>query len=373
MLLAALTLALPVASAPPPALPDADMPAPPMILERLGDHRRPVATESEQARRWFDQGLALMNGYNFDGAIASFMEATRHDPDFAMAWWGIAYASGPNQNNPAIIPPKDQWSHAAAKKAFDLRAGESDANRALIEALVARYEYPMPEDLTEQNEAYLAEMRKVAEAFPFDPDIQTWTAEAMITLQPWAYWSLDGQPLDRTPEFRAILEGVMRQDPQHPGANHLYIHAMESSPWPELAEPAADRLIDLIPASGHLVHMPSHIWMQTGRYDDAAECNRRAAALDDQWFEGDPNAGEYRIYMSHNRHFLTWAATMQGRRREAITSAKAIWTEVPPPLMEALAMATDGIASCKWHALVRFGMWEDILAEPGDPEWAKVN
>ncbi len=373
MLIAALALSLPVASATPPALPDASMPAPPMILERLGAHRRPVTTDSEQARRWFDQGLALMNGYNFDGAIASFMEATRHDPDFAMAWWGIGYASGPNQNNPAIVPPKDQWSHAAAKKAFDLRDRETGANRALIEALVSRYEYPMPEDLSEQNEAYLAAMREVAAGFPYDPDVQTWTAEAMITLQPWAYWSPDGEPVERTPEFRAILEGVMRQDPQHPGANHLYIHTMESSPWPELAEPAADRLIDLIPASGHLVHMPSHIWMQTGRYDDAAECNRRAAALDDQWFEGDPNAGEYRIYMSHNRHFLTWAATMQGRRREAISSARAIWTEVPPPLMEALAMATDGIASCKWHALVRFGMWEEILAEPADPEWAKVN
>ncbi len=373
MLLAALVLAAPIGSTAPPALPDAGMPAPPMILERLGAHRRPVATDSEEARRWFDQGLALMNGYNFDGAIASFMEATRHDPDFPMAWWGIAYASGPNQNNPAIVPPKDQWSHAAAKKAFDLRDRERGANRALIEALVSRYEYPMPEDLTRQNEAYLAEMRKVAEAYPFDPDVQTWTAEAMITLQPWAYWSPDGEPLDRTPEFRAILERVMRQDPRHPGANHLYIHAMESSPWPELAEPAADRLIDLIPASGHLVHMPSHIWMQTGRYDDAAECNRRAAALDDQWFEGDPNAGEYRIYMSHNRHFLAWAATMQGRRREAVTAARAIWNEVPAPLMESLAAATDGIASCKWHALVRFGMWEDILAEPVDPDWAKVN
>ncbi len=373
MLIAAIALSLPVTSAAPPSLPDASMPAPPMILERLGAHRRPVTTDSEQARRWFDQGLALMNGYNFDGAIASIMEATRHDPDFAMAWWGIGYASGPNQNNPAIVPPKDQWSHAAATKAFDLRDRETGANRALIEALVSRYEYPMPEDLADQNEAYLAAMREVAAAFPYDPDVQTWTAEAMITLQPWAYWSLDGEPVDRTPEFRAILEGVMRQDPQHPGANHLYIHTMESSPWPQLAEPAADRLIDLIPASGHLVHMPSHIWMQTGRYDDAAECNRRAAALDDQWFEGDPNAGEYRIYMSHNRHFLTWAATMQGRRREAISSARAIWTEVPPPLMEALAMATDGIAACKWHALVRFGMWEDILEEPADPDWAKVN
>lgn len=368
-------LAPPAAGDPvaPPTLPPDTIVAPPMILERLGDHRRPVATDSEEARRWFDQGMALMLGYNFDGAIASFLEATRHDPGFAMAWWGIAYAAGPNQNNPAIIPPKDQWSRAAADRAHQFRERESGANRALIDAIQARYEYPMPEDLTAQNEAYLARMDEVAAAHPFDPDVQAWHAEAMICLQPWEYWTLEGEPVGRTPEFRAILERVMRQDPEHPAANHLYIHAMESSPWPELAEPAADRLIDLIPAAGHLVHMPSHIWMQTGRYDDAADCNRRAAALDDQWFEGDPNAGEYRIYMSHNRHFLSWAATMQGRRREAVAAARAIWTEVPPPLMEALAMATDGIASCKWHALVRFGMWDEILAEPSDPDWAKVN
>ncbi len=148
---------------------------------------------------------------------------------------------------------------------------------------------------------------------------------------------------------------------------------MESSPWPQLAEPAADRLVTLVPAAGHLVHMPSHIWMQTGRYDDAADCNRRSAALDDQWFEGDPNAGEYRIYMSHNRHFLSWAATMQGRRREAVASARAIWTEVPPSLMEEMATFSDGLASCKWHALVRFGLWDEILREPADPEWAQVN
>ncbi len=360
--------------APPPELPPTDtLLKPPMILDRLGDHRRPATTDSEEARRWFDQGMALMNGYNFDGAIASFLEATRHDPEFAMAWWGIGYASGPNQNNDLIVPPKDQWSHAAAQRAYELRNREAGANRALIEALVHRYRFPMPEDLTEQNEAYLAAMRPVAEAYPFDPDVQTWLAEAMLCLQPWDYWTLEGDPVGRTPEFRAILEDVMRRHPDHPAANHLYIHTMESSPWPQLAEPAADRLVTLIPAAGHLVHMPSHIWMQTGRYDDAADCNRRAAALDDQWFEGDPNAGEYRIYMSHNRHFLTWAATFQGRRREAIASARAIWTEVPPPLMEALAMATDGIAACKWHALVRFGMWDDILEEPADPEWAQVN
>lgn len=358
----------------PPALPPADtISAPPLILERLGDHRRPVSTPSEQARRWFDQGMALMNGYNFDGAIASFLEATRHDPEFAMAWWGIAYAAGPNQNNDMIVPPKDQWSFAAAQKAHALRDRETGANRALIEAIVSRYGYPMPEDLAGQNEAYLEAMTDVAARFPFDPDVQSWHAEAMICLQPWEYWTPEGEPIGRTPEFRRILEGVMRRHPDHPAANHLYIHTMESSPWPQLAEPAADRLIDLIPAAGHLVHMPSHIWMQTGRYDDAAACNRRAAALDDQWFEGDPNAGEYRIYMSHNRHFLSWAATMQGRRREAVASARAIWTEVPPPLMEALAEATDGIASCKWHALVRFGLWNEILEEPADPEWAKVN
>jgi tetratricopeptide (TPR) repeat protein len=164
----------------------------------------------------------------------------------------------------------------------------------------------------------------------------------------------------------------MRQHPNHPAANHLYIHTMESSPWPELAEPAADRLVNLVPAAGHLVHMPSHIWMQTGRYDDAANCNRRAAALDDAWFEGDPKAGEYRVYMAHNRHFLAWAATMQGRRREALSASRAIETEVPPALMEAFAPFSDGVSASKWHVLVRFGMWQEILKEPGPPEWALV-
>lgn len=354
-------------------LPPVSDPKLPMLLDRLGDYRRPAATESIEARRWFDQGMALMLGYNFDGAIASFREATRIDPEFAMAWWGIGYAAGPNQNNPAIDPPKDQWSYAAAQKAFELREREQGANRALIEALVARYQQPTPEDLTEQNEAYLEAMRKVYAEFPLDPDVAAWTAEAMICLQPWTYWTLAGEPVERTPEFRAILEQVMQRHPNHPAANHLYIHTMESSPWPELAEPAADRLGTLIPAAGHLVHMPSHIWMQTGRYDDAADCNRRAAALDDAWFEGDPNAGEYRVYMAHNRHFLAWAAMMQGRKREALSAARAIWTEVPEPLMVALAPFSDGVAASKWHVMVRFGLWEEILQEPAPPEWAKVN
>jgi tetratricopeptide (TPR) repeat protein len=354
-----------------PGLPEVD-PPPAMILDRLGEHRRVVATESEEARLWFDQGLALMFGFNFDGAIASFRQATVLDPDFAMAWWGIGYASGPNQNNPEIIPPKDLWSHVAAQRAFELKDRESPSNQALIDALVHRYNYPQPADLTEQNQAYLDAMVAVHDRFPMDPDIASWTAEAMMVTQPWEYWSLEGEPLDRTPEFRGILESVMERHPRHPAANHLYIHIMESSPWPEIAEPAADRLATLIPASGHLVHMPSHIWMQTGRYDDAADCNRRAAALDDAWFETDPNAGEYRFYMAHNRHFLAFAATMQGRRREAITAARAITEEVPPQLMEAMAFFADGVAACKWHVLVRFGMWEEILSEPTPPEWALI-
>jgi len=315
-------------------LPPVRDPAPPMILDRLGDYRRDVATDSAEARRWFDQGMALMLGYNFDGAIASFRQATAIDPGFAMAWWGIGYSGGPNQNNPGIDKPKDEWSYAAAQKAYELRDREQGANRALIEALAKRYTLPLPEDLTAQNEAYLAAMREVKAQFPLDPDVAVWTAEAMICMQPWDYWTLEGEPVERTPEFRAILEAVMRQHPDHPAANHLYIHTMESSPWPQLAEPAADRLVDLVPAAGHLVHMPSNIWMQTGRYDDAADCNRRAAALDDAWFEGDPNAGEYRVYMAHNRHFLAWAAMMQGRRREALSAARAITTEVPAPLQE---------------------------------------
>ncbi len=354
-----------------PVLPEPTA-TPPMILERLGEHRRPVATDSAQARQWFDQGLALMYGFNFDGAISSFLQATKIDPGFAMAWWGIGYSCGPNQNNPTIAEPKDQWSYAAAQRAFELKDRESAVNQALIEALVHRYQYPVPEDLADQNQAYLDAMRKVRDQYPLDPDVATWTAEAMMVTQPWEYWSPDGEPLDLTPEFRVILEGVMRRHPDHPAANHLYIHVMESSPWPEIAEPAADRLIDLIPAAGHLVHMPSHIWMQTGRYDDAADCNRRAAALDDAWFEGDPSAMEYRFYMAHNRHFLAFAATMQGRRREALSAARAITEEVPPPVMKALAFISDGVASSKWHVLVRFGLWEAILTEAIPPEWAVV-
>jgi tetratricopeptide (TPR) repeat protein len=346
--------------------------APPMILESLGNHRRAISTDSEEARAWFNQGLALMFGYNFDGAIASFRQATVNDPKCAMAWWGIAYAAGPNQNNPQIQPPYNEWSYAAAQKAYKLREYETGANRALIEAIVTRYNYPVPTDLTEQNFAYLEAMQSVHEQFSMDPDVITWTAESMMVTQPWEYWTLEGEPLNKTPEFRALLEGVMRMHPNHPAANHLYIHTMESSPWPEIAEPAADRLIDLMPGSGHLVHMPSHIWMQTGRYDDAADCNRRAAALDDAWFESDPNASEYRLYMAHNRHFLAWAAMMQGRKREAITSARAIETEVPAHLMEKFGFASDGVAACKWSVLVRFGMWDEILSEPSPPKWAVV-
>ena len=354
-----------------PQLPDAGSP-PPMILDRLGEHRRPITTDSEDARRWFDQGLALMYGYNFDGAIRSFRQATVHDPNCAMAWWGIAYSGGPNQNNPGIDAPKDQWSFAAARRANELREYETGANRALIEAIAHRYNFPKPEDLTEQNQAYLDAMIEVRDRFPLDPDVAVWTAEAMMVMQPWEYWTLDGEPIKRTPEFRAILEKVMQRHPNHPAANHLYIHTMESSPWPEIAEPAADRLVTLVPASGHLVHMPSHIWMQTGRYDDSADCNRRAAALDDSWFEGDPAAAEYRFYTAHNRHFLAFAATMQGRKREAVAAARAITEEVPPHLMEAMASFSDGVAASKWHVLARFGMWEEILVEPAPPEWAAV-
>ena len=359
-------------TAEPPQLPEVGTP-PAMILDRLGEHRRAINTDSEEARMWFDQGLALMHGYNFDGAIASFRQATVHDPECAMAWWGIAYSAGPNQNNPDIVPPRDQWSYAAAQRALELKDSERGANQALIEAIGHRYNYPMPEDLAEQNLDYLEAIQEAHEKYPMDPDLAAWTAEAMLVTQPWAYWTLDGEPLNRTPEFRAILEDVMRRHPNHPAANHLYIHVMESSPWPEIAEPAADRLIDLIPAAGHLVHMPSHIWMQTGRYDDAADCNRRAAALDDAWFETDPNAGEYRFYMAHNRHFLAFAATMQGRKREAVAAIRAITEEVPPQLMEGMAFISDGVSSAKWHVLTRFGMWEEILAEPTSPEWAKVN
>ncbi|MFL2857934.1 MAG: hypothetical protein ACJ0DK_05980 [Planctomycetota bacterium] len=368
-----LTLLSPVSFAEEAELPK-DLPAPPMILESLGEFRRDVETDSEEARRWFDQGYNLMLSFNFNGAIRSFYQATLLDPEFAMAWWGISHSAGPNINVPEIFPgPFAGWCYSASKKAAEFADRESVTNQAIIAALQNRYAWPMPEDLSEVNAAYRDAILAAHEKYPMDSDIAVLAAESMMLMQPWEYWSLDGEPQKRTLQFKGIVEDVLERDPYHPGACHLYIHIMESSQDPGVAEKAADRLLDLIPGAGHMVHMPSHIWMNTGRYAESADCNRDAVALDDLWFERNGGPTDYYFYGMHNRHFLAYATLMLGRSRECIEVSAAIAKEAPEPLFKEFASFSDSWAAAEYHVLVRFGKWEEILAKPMPPEWRAVS
>lgn len=364
----------PVTSNQEPAQLPVNLPAPPMILENLGDFRRDVVTDSEEARRWFDQGYNLMLSFNFNGAIRSFYQATIEDPEFAMAWWGIAHCSGPNINVPMILPgPFADWCYSASKKAAEFADRESLPNQAIIAAGQHRYAWPMPEDLSEVNSAYCDAILAAHEKYPLDPDVAVLAAESMMLLQPWSYWSLEGEPQERTLQFKEIVEGVLDRDPYHPGACHLYIHIMESSQTPEMAERVADRLLGLIPGAGHMVHMPSHIWMNTGRYAESADCNRDAVALDDLWFERNGGPTDYYFYGMHNRHFLGYATLMLGRSRECIEVTSAIAKEAPSELFMQFASFSDSWAASEYHVLVRFGKWEEILDKPMPPEWRFVS
>ena len=313
-----------------PTLPTPRETPPPFMLEQLGDVRRVVSTSSPQAQAWFDQGFNLLYGFNHEGASMSFLEATKYDPECAMAWWGVACANGPNINDPMMSPYEESAAYTAANRALELIETEtSPANQALIKALEGRYVYPNPADRAELDMAYADRLRAIHAKMPYDLDLAAITAEAIMNTQPWEYWSPDGTPKGACEEFRGIVEDMIRLDPNHPAANHLYIHIMEASPTPWIAESGADRLYTLMPASGHMVHMPSHIWVQTGRYEESVECNRRGYELDDLWNSRVPETFSYRGYNAHNRHFLVYAAILQGQREASIETAWKMRETVP--------------------------------------------
>ena len=357
----------------PPVPPSPRATPPPMILDTLGEYRRPVTTTSMEARAWFDQGMALLYGFNHEGATLSFLEATRHDPGFAMAWWGISCANGPNINDPMMTENEQAAAYVGMQRALEyIENEESPANRGLIRALQGRYTYPNPEDHSELDLEYAKRLRVLHEQYPHDPDIAAMTAEALMNTQSWEYWEDDGSPKGACDEFRTIIETTMLAYPMHPAANHLYIHIMEASPNPQRAESAADRLSTLMPGSGHLVHMPSHIWVHTGRYEEALECNRRGYQLDNAWFDAVPESFDYRGYTSHNRHFLVYAAMMQGAKEDAISVA---WTmqEAPEDLIRMYAPYVDSSMAAPWHAMIRFGEWQQVLDSPMPPEWRFIS
>src|SRR5437867_5327894 len=269
-------------------------------LGRIGHHHFKIATHSKEAQRRFDRGLTLAYAFSHYAAEQEFRRTVVADPNCAMAWWGIALVNGPHINFPIVPPDKAAAAWEALAKARALTSRSTPLEQDLINALAARYASPQPEDRSSLDTAYAAAMRDVWRIHIDNADAATLFAEAAMDLHPWDLWNADG-PQPWTPEILTALECALRTDPKHPGANHLYIHAVEASAHPERGVAAADRLRALVPGAGHLVHMPSHIYMRVGRYDEATEANVRAVAVDREYIAKAKPDGMYpMMYYPHN-------------------------------------------------------------------------
>lgn len=334
------------------------------LLEGLGDHHHEVHTRSDLAQTYFDQGLILSYGFNHAEAARSFREATRHDSECAMCWWGLALVLGPNINAP-MDPENNAEAWSAVQKALDLSAGGHPLERAYIEALATRYAAEPPEDRSALDRAFAEAMAEVVRQFPDDLDAATLYAEALMDTMPWDYWQEDGEPKPATREVQAQLERVIEGNPRHPGALHLYLHAVEEV-YPEWGVDAADRLANLVPGAGHLVHMPSHIYIRVGRYQDAAQANRNAIEADDAYVTQCHAQGLYPVaYMPHNHHFLWAAATFQGDSETALDSAEHIAHHVDRELLRTPGYGTlQHYLATPLYTRARFGRWDEILETP---------
>ncbi len=335
------------------------------IFEGLGSYKHTVTTVSPQAQRYFNQGLAFYHGFNHREAIRSFQEAARLDSKCAMTHWGIALASGPHINAPLVPPPAAAlaWKEVALAQA---NAGQaSPVERDLIAALSHRYANPQPEDRAPLDLAYANAMRQVWQSYPNDPDVGALFAEAMMNLRPWDQWTPEGQANPGTEEILATLEAVLRLNPKHPFANHLYIHAVEASPHPERADAAAERLRTLQPGVAHNVHMPSHIDIRRGRWHEAVATSLNAVEADRRYrrVAGEPK-GLVPLYAAHNRHMLAYAAMMTGQRKLAMSQVRAMVAEFSRDFLKENALLAEGYAAMPLEVLVRFGRWDEILAEP---------
>jgi len=334
------------------------------LFPGLGDHGRLVTTDSPAAQRYFDQGLSFLYGFNQDEAIRSFRKAAELDPECAMAWWGIAIANGPHINNPVVPPERgaaawSAWQHAES------HAGDGNAvEQALIEALATRYADPAPDDRAALDAAYADAMRAVWQRYPDDPDVGALFAEALMDLRPWDLWTRDGVAQPGTAEVLATLEAVMALDPAHPLALHLYIHAVEASPEPGKADRAADRLRDLQPGLGHLVHMPSHIDVRRGRWQEAIVANGKAMEADRIYRSLSPRQGFYGLYMAHDNHMLAYAAMMSGQRGLALRVTDELVAAMPQQWTVEYAAIADGYLVMPLEVRMRFGMWDEVLAAP---------
>lgn len=323
------------------------------LLAGLGAWRHPIATQDAETQKYFDQGLTLLYGFNRYEALRSFRKASELDPGAAMAFWGMAMAQGPYINMDGD-PTFDQKASCAAVEAGLKITAAPARERAYLEAARTR----CPE---ERPQVYIDAMRALAARFPDDLDAATLFAESLMVPVRWHWYSSNGTPAAGVAEAERTLEAVLRRWPEHPGANHYYIHAVESSRTPERGIPSAQRLMGVVPEAGHIVHMPGHIWLAVGDYEMAAAVNERAAEVDRQYFAAtNVTAGSYGMYYAHNLHFIAYARWMQGRGTDGIRAANAL-AEVLAPMAAAMPEMVDSFMAVTVFGRVRFGSWEAIL------------
>ncbi|MFW6088307.1 MAG: tetratricopeptide repeat protein [Gemmatimonadota bacterium] len=342
---------------------------PPPLYDGLGDHHREITTASERAQAYFDQGLRLQYAFNHAEAIRSYEAALAADPECAMCWWGIALAAG-NNINAGMDEAGGRLAYEAAGKAGTLAGKATAPERMLIDAIGARYGPDPLEGRAALDSAYARAMERVAETYPRDTDVLTLYAASLMNLSPWLYW--EGPYDDRSPRpgtlrIVSTLEDALEADPEHPGACHYLIHAVEAA-YPERAVECADRLAALMPAAGHIVHMPGHIYIRVGRYRDAVEANRHAVHQDEAYIADQGQQSVYTgAYYPHNYHFMAFAATMAGMKEDALYAARTVSPKVPLEVARAVPFIQNAIVMPEL-TLLTFGEWEAVLDVPApDP------
>jgi hypothetical protein len=339
----------------------------PQLMPGLGEVHHPVSTTNAKAQQFFDQGMKFVYGFNHDEARKSFQHAADLDPKLAMAWWGVALTLGPNYNLPVDLE-REKAAYEAIQRAVALQDTASEAERGYINALAFRYSNDPKADLPQLDVAYRDAMAKLVIRYPDDLDAATLYAESMMNLHPWQLWLRDGKPNEGTEEIVSVLESVLKRDPNHLGANHYYIHAIEASPNPERGLASAARLEKLAPAAGHLVHMPAHIYSRVGDHAASAHRNEVAAAADRKFIAETHPHGVYPLmYYSHNLAFLAYANCMRGNFPEAKRAADQLVANVKPHVKE-MAML-EGFLPAPLMVLLAFERWDDIMKFPApDPQ-----
>jgi tetratricopeptide (TPR) repeat protein len=338
------------------------------LYDNLGTLHHEITTASPTAQQYFDQGLRLTYAFNHDEAIKSFKEGIKHDSTCAMCYWGVAYALGPNINLPmdtALVKPA--WE--AAQRALRFSSGTTPKERAYIEALSKRYSSDPTANRATLDSAYAEAMGLVAYAYPQDDDAATLYVEALMDLRPWNYWTNGGRPkAPSTLEQLAVVEKVVKRNPNHPGACHYYIHAIEASNEARKALPCAERLGTMMPGAGHLVHMPTHINIRLGQWELAADRNAHAVHADEQFINERKPTGVYPIaYYPHNYHMMWYALNMLGRRRQALDAAQGVVKNVPAEVVRQ-APPLEYFSPTVLFTLARFSRWDEILKQPAPPK-----